>query len=127
MSQAPRSRRPSMPKLLIIIGILIVILIGILIGIVGLFLLLLGAGVMSPAVAQVLGITLDVKTATPGIIAMVIGFGTAASVALLARSRSAAHPRMMGRRRERIPPELPKEMQTGDVWQSLGERPPYFS
>lgn len=64
-----RRRKPIMPTAVIIVGLLV--------GITGLLMLLLGIGVISPTVLTVPGINLNVQTATPGIVVMVIGFTVA--------------------------------------------------
>jgi hypothetical protein len=55
----------------------VVSIIGLLVGITGLLMLLLGIGVISPTTLNIPGINLNVQTATPGIVVMVIGFTVA--------------------------------------------------
>jgi hypothetical protein len=55
----------------------VVVIVGLLVGITGLLMLLLGIGVISPTSLNIPGINLNVQTATPGIVVMVIGFTVA--------------------------------------------------
>ena len=65
--KVPASRRiPIMPTVASSVGLLV--------GIVGLLMVLLGIGVISPTIVNIPGINLHIQTATPGIVVMVIGF-----------------------------------------------------